>query len=467
MKEFMGKDFLLSNPTAVKLYEDYAKDMPIYDYHCHLSPKEIWENKQFASITEVWLGGDHYKWRQMRTMGIDEKYITGDASDYEKFLKWAETMPYLLGNPLYHWTHLELARFFGITKPLSPETADEIWEKTNAALATEEFRARGLIERSNVYAVCTTDDPADTLEYHQKIRQEGKMKTKVVPAMRPDKALQPENGAFGEYVTNLAATAQMEIDTYQDFKDALKKRIAFFNEMGCGACDHAFNYIPYEEGSESEAEAVFQKGRKGEALSVREQDLYKTNLMLFLAAEYKKYDWAMEIHVAALRNNNSRMFEKLGPDTGFDSINDYNYAPALSKLLDAMDKNGELPKTILFSLNPRDNYMIATMLGNFQGDGIPGKMQMGSAWWFLDHKYGMEEQMRTVMTDSMLSKFTGMVTDSRSFLSYPRHEYFRRILCNLIGELVENGEYPADMDTLGKIVQDICFHNAKNFIPVK
>lgn len=467
MKKFMGKDFILTNDTAVTLFEKYAKDQPIFDYHCHLSPKEIWENKKYDSITQVWLGGDHYKWRAIRSMGFAEELITGkQSSDYEKFMCWAKTVPYLIGNPLYHWTHLELQRFFGIEETLSEKTAPAIWEKANACLKEDGFSPRGLIERSNVYALCTTDDPADTLEYHAKIRDEGKMSTKILPALRPDKALQPEAAGFGEYIEKLAQTAGMEISSFAALKDALGKRIAFFHEMGCRASDHAFNYVPFATATDGELNAIFQKGVKGEALTTLEQDQYKTALMLFLGAEYAKRGWAMEIHVGALRNNNARMFKTLGPDTGFDAVNDYNYAPTLAKLLSAMDENRQLPKTILFTLNPKDNYMMTTLMGCFQDTDAASKIQFGSAWWFLDHKPGMEEQMETLMTTGVLSKFTGMVTDSRSFLSYPRHEYFRRIVCNLIGTLVENGEYPYDEALLGEIVEGISFKNAKEYFGI-
>ncbi len=466
MKKFMDKDFLLSTPTAQTLYHDYAAKMPIFDFHCHLSPKEIWDNVKFENITKVWLGGDHYKWRQMRTMGIEEKYITGDAPDYEKFLAWARTIPNLIGNPLYHWTHLELQRFFGIEEPLSEKTAPMIWEKANAMLAQDDFSARSLIEKSNVYAVCTTDDPADTLEYHKKIKEEGKMTTKVLPAFRPDKALGIELPGYGEYIAKLSETAGTTIDSYKKLKDVLAARIAFFDEMGCKASDHAVAYAPYAEATDAELEAIFAKGVKGEALSTLEEDQFKTDLLVFLAKEYKQRDWAMEIHIGALRNNNRRQFEKLGPDTGFDSVNDYNYAPSLGKLLSAMEYGGNLPKTILFTLNSKDNYVLATMMGCFQGEGYASKIQMGSGWWFFDQKTGMQDQMTCLANCGMLSKFVGMVTDSRSFLSYPRHEYFRRIMCNLIGDLVENGEYPADMEVLGQMVQDISFNNAKAYIPV-
>lgn len=467
MKKFMSKKFLLTNETAVILFEKFAKDLPIFDYHCHLNPQQIWENKKYDNLTQVWLGGDHYKWRAIRSMGFNEDSITGTVtSDYDKFLCWAKTVPHLIGNPLYHWTHLELQRFFGINEILNEQSAPMIWKEANARLQEDGFTPRALIENSNVYAVCTTDDPADSLEYHLKIQQEGKMKTKVLPAMRPDKALQPETAGFGTYVEALAAAAGMKINSFSSFKEALGKRIEFFHSVGCRACDHAFNYIPFADFTDSEVNAIFKKGLVGAELSAIEQNKYKTALMLYLSEQYAKNDWVMEIHIGALRNNNSRMLEKLGPDTGFDSVNDYNYAPALAKLLSAMDKNNQLPKTILFTLNPKDNYMLSTMLGCFQSDSVASKIQFGSAWWFQDHKYGMEEHLKTLASTGVLSKFIGMVTDSRSFLSYPRHEYFRRIVCNYIGTLVEDGEYPYDEAILKEIIEGISFNNAKNYFNI-
>lgn len=474
MKKFMDEDFLLQTETAKKLYHDYAKEMPIFDYHCHLSPKEIWENRKFKTITEVWLGGDHYKWRAMRTMGIDEKYITGNASDYEKFYMWASIMPYLIGNPLYHWTHLELQRFFGIYEPLSKDNAKSVYDRCNEMLSRDDFSARALIERSNVYAVCTTDDPADSLEYHRAIKEEGRMKTLIVPAMRPDKALKAEDAGFAAYIETLSQAAGTEILSISQLKKALSKRFDFFNECGCGASDHALEYAPYERAGEEELNLIFKKALAGETLTANEQDKYRTEMLIFLAGEYKRLGWAMELHIGALRNNNERMFNTLGPDTGFDAVNDYNYAPSLGKLLSAMDNENGLPKTILFTLNPKDHYVLTTLMGCFEEkysgeapESSISKVQEGSAWWFLDNKAGMETQMEALMMTGCISKFCGMVTDSRSFLSYPRHEYFRRILCNMLGNLVENGEYPADFETLSKIVKDISFFNAKAFIPVK
>lgn len=467
MKQFMDENFLLSNKTSEKLYHEYAAKEPIFDFHCHLSPQEIWEDKKFRNISEVWLSGDHYKWRQMRSMGIDEKYITGDSTDKEKFLAYAKIMPYLIGNPLFHWTHLEMKRYFGISELLNEANAEKLWDEMNEKLNTDDFSVRNLIQKSNVYALCTTDDPADSLEYHIKIKEEGKMETKILPAMRPDKALNVEKEEFSDYIKSLADAAGLEISSYRDLKNALEKRMDFFDEIGCKACDHALEYAPFAPVDEEQAEQIFKKALKGEAISIHEGDQYRTSLMIFLAEQYKKRDWAMELHIGALRNNNKKMFKKLGPDTGYDSVNDYNYAPALAKLLSAMEEKDGLPKTILFTLNPKDHYVLTTMMGCFQGTEAASKIQSGSAWWFLDHKPGMEEQMEILSTTGLLSKFVGMVTDSRSFLSYPRHEYFRRILCNMIGTMVENGEYPDDDMVLGKIVKDICFYNAKAYINIR
>ena len=401
---FITNDFMLKNKTAVELYE-YVKDLPIIDYHCHISPKMIAENYKFKNAYELFLGGDHYKWRQMRTNGIDEKFITGDADDYDKWLAFAKTMPMLLGNPLYHWTHLELKRYFDIDETLNESTAKEIWDKVNACLQKDEYRVQGLIKMSNVETICTTDAPYDTLEYHRQLKD---FSTKVVPAFRPD--LSKINSDFPE-------------------------RLDFFHENGCRLSDHAVD-------------------------SMDDETIEK---LVYLGEEYAKRGWVWQLHIGALRNNNTRMFEKLGPDTGFDSVNDFQIAEGLSKILDSLDKKDMLPKTILYTLNPKDNYVLGTMLGNFQGGGVPGKIQFGSGWWFNDQRDGMESQMRALSNLGMLSRFVGMLTDSRSFVSYTRHEYFRRILCNLIGKWVEDGEYPPDMDTLKKIVQGVCYYNAKNY----
>lgn len=463
MNKFMTEDFLLQNETAKTLYHGYAEGMPIIDYHCHLSPKEIAENKKFKNITEVWLGGDHYKWRAIRSNGIDEKYITGDADDKEKFMKWAETMPYLLGNPLYHWTHLELKRYFGIDKVLSPETAEEIWERCNNLLLKDEFSARGFILRSNVKVICTTDDPIDTLEYHKKIEEDKSFPVKVLPAFRPDKALNINLEGFKSYVDNLGESAGVDITSVSDLKEALVLRMAYFHDNGCRVSDHGLEYAVFEDASEEDVDKIFRKAINEEPVSQTEADQYKTLMLIFLGREYAKRDWTMQLHLSAIRNNNSRMFKVLGPDTGYDAIDDGHQAKSLSRLLNALESTEELPKTILYSLNPGHNEILATIMGCFQGNGVPGKIQLGSGWWFNDQKDGMEKQMIALANLGLLRRFVGMLTDSRSFLSYTRHEYFRRILCNLVGHWAENGEVPADMDLLGNMVREISYFNAKNY----
>lgn len=465
MKKFMDKDFLLSTETAKKLYAA-CENTPIFDWHCHLQPKEIYENKEPSDIAELWLGGDHYKWRGMRSCGISEEYITGEKSHYEKFKAWASAMPNLIGNPLYHWTHLELQRYFDIYEPLSPATCDDIWERANAKIKAGGFTPRELIEKSNVAFVCTTDDAADTLEYHKLLAEDKSFKCKVLPAFRPDKALGIELPGYNDWVAALENVIGRSVTSFTELKKALLERIEFFAEMGCRASDHAFTYVPYNRAGEEELNAIFARQLKGEALSKDEIDKYKTELMLFLAGEYNRLGWGMEIHIGAMRNNNGVMFKKLGPDTGYDSVADYEIAVSLSRLLDAMLCGAGLPKTVLFTLNPKDNYVLGTMLGNFQSDEAESKIQFGSAWWFNDNYDGMRTQMQTLMNLGVISKFVGMITDSRSFLSYPRHEYFRRILCELLGDLVEEGKYPADIDSLSKVVQDISFNNAVKYFGV-
>ena len=465
MKKFMDKDFLLSTETAKKLYAA-CENTPIFDWHCHLQPKEIYENKEPSDIAELWLGGDHYKWRGMRSCGISEEYITGDKSHYEKFKAWAGAMPNLIGNPLYHWTHLELQRYFDIYEPLSPATCDDIWERANAKIKAGGFTPRELIEKSNVAFVCTTDDAADTLEYHKLLAEDKSFKCKVLPAFRPDKALGIELPGYNDWVAALENIIGRSVTSFTELKKALLERIEFFAEMGCRASDHAFTYVPYNRAGEEELNAIFARQLKGEALSKDEIDKYKTELMLFLAGEYNRLGWGMEIHIGAMRNNNGVMFKKLGPDTGYDSVADYEIAVSLSRLLDAMLCGAGLPKTVLFTLNPKDNYVLGTMLGNFQSDEAESKIQFGSAWWFNDNYDGMRTQVQTLMNLGVISKFVGMITDSRSFLSYPRHEYFRRILCELLGDLVEEGKYPADIDFLSKVVQDISFNNAVKYFGV-
>ena len=465
MKKFMDKDFLLSTETAKKLYAA-CENTPIFDWHCHLQPKEIYENKEPSDITYLWLSGDHYKWRGMRSCGISEEYITGDKSPYEKFKAWASAMPNLIGNPLYHWTHLELQRYFDIYEPLSPATCDEIWEKANAKIKAGGFTPRELIEKSNVAYVCTTDDAADTLEYHKLLAEDKSFKCKVLPAFRPDKALGIELPGYNEWVVALENALGRKVTSFTELKAGLLERIEFFKEMGCRASDHAFTYVPYNRASEEELNVIYAKRLGGAELTTEEVDKYKTELMLFLAGEYNRLGWGMEIHIGAMRNNNGVMFKKLGPDTGYDSVADYEIAVNLSRLLDAMLCGAGLPKTVLFTLNPKDNYVLGTMLGNFQSDEAESKIQFGSAWWFNDNYDGMRTQMQTLMNLGVISKFVGMITDSRSFLSYPRHEYFRRILCELLGDLVEEGKYPDDIEFLSKVVQDISFNNAVKYFGV-
>ena len=461
---FIDENFLLKTETAKKLFFDYAQGEPIFDFHCHLNPKEIYENKSYKSITEVWLGGDHYKWRAMRSLGVPEEYITGkDTTDFEKFEKWAETIQYAIGNPLYHWTHLELQRFFGIYKPLTKASAKEIFDECNAKLATDDFKCRRLVERSNVKIVNTTDDPADSLEYHKLIKADPTMKFNVFPAFRPDKALNLTADTFPQYIVDLGKTENTEIKTFADLKAVLEKRINFFDEMGCTASDHAFTYVPCVRASEAELDAILAKAAKGEKVSKEEEDKYRTELMVFLGGEYSKRSWAMEIHMNIKRDNNSFMFKKMGPDTGFDCISDWSSAEGLTNLLDALNADGTLPKTILFAGNPADNQVIGTILGCFQSSEAPSKIQFGTAWWFNDNKDGMEAQIKALGNLGVLGKFIGMLTDSRSFLSYPRHEYFRRILCNIFGQWIEDGWYDNDIEFVGQMVKDICYGNAFNY----
>jgi glucuronate isomerase len=463
MKKFMDENFLLSNDTAIHLYNNFAKDMPIIDYHCHLNPQEIFENKQFKNITEAWLYGDHYKWRVMRAYGIEEKYITGDADDYEKFIAWAKVLPMTIGNPLYHWTHLELQRFFGVYEILNEKTAPAIWEKVNKLLANEEFRALGLIEKSKVEVICTTDDPIDSLEYHIKLRESKDFNVKVLPTFRPDKAVNIEKSDFVQWIEKLGQVSDKKICNYSEFLEVLENRARFFNSVGCKVSDHGLDYMPYRESSMEEASKIFDKALNGEPISLDDVEKYKTFTLKFFGTTYSKLGWVMQLHTNVVRNSNTRMFKTIGPDTGFDSINDYEVSNQLSRFLNSLDVDNSLPKTILYTLNPKDNYVLATTMGCFQGEGVKGKIQLGSAWWFLDNKDGMIEQMKTLANVGLLSCFVGMLTDSRSFLSYTRHEYFRRILCNLLGEWVEDGEVPEDMEHLGAIVKDICYFNSKEY----
>lgn len=461
--KFMDENFLLTTKTAQKLYYNYAANQPIYDYHCHLSPKEIYEDKEYKNITEIWLYGDHYKWRFMRSMGVSEDLCTGDASDYEKFLAYAKCIQYAIGNPLYHWTHLELKRFFGIEECLSEKTAPKIWEEVNKKIAGGDFTARKLITRSNVILIATTDDPADTLEYHKKLKEDKWFMTKVVPTFRPDNAVNIEKTDYCQYIEKLSKAYGHQIASFDDLKKALSAMMDKFGELGCKISDHAVVYMPYVYTDDNEADKVFKNALSGRITDEKSAEIFKTRLLLFLGEQYAIRGWVMQLHIAALRNNNTKMFYKLGPDTGFDSIADEKIAEKLSKFMDALDQKDLLPKTILYTLNPKDNYVLATMLGNFQGGGIKGKIQFGSGWWFNDQIDGMKAQMKALANLGALSAFVGMLTDSRSFLSYPRHEYFRRILCSVLGEWVENGEYPEDYEALSKIVKDICFLNAVEY----
>ena len=463
MKPFMDENFLLNTPTAQALYHNHAAKMPILDYHCHVSPKEIFEDKHFENITEVWLGGDHYKWRLMRSNGVDEYYITGDAPAFEKFRKFAETLPKAIDNPMYHWCHLELKQYFGYNCVLNGETAEEVWQLANSKLAQPDMGVRGLIEKSNVAFIGTTDDPLDSLEWHAKIAADGSFKTVVGPSFRPDKALNLDKPGWKEYVGKLAEVSGVEISGIDSLEEALKKRLDHFAAHGCRASDHGLDYMAFRSASREELDAIVKKGLAGEETSVEEAEKLRTALLIFCAGEYVRLDMAMQIHYNCLRNPNSAMFAKLGPDCGFDCIGPNNGAAALAKLLDSLYAAGKLPRTILYSLDAADNAFLDTLIGAFQGTEMAGKMQHGSAWWFNDNKQGMRDQLISLANLSLLGNFVGMLTDSRSFLSYTRHEYFRRILCNLVGEWVENGEYPADMTVLGGMVEDICCNNAKRY----
>lgn len=463
MKKFMCEDFLLNNETAKTLYHNHAKNMPIFDYHCHLIPSEIAEDKKYNNITEIWLYGDHYKWRAMRSFGVDEYYITGEASDFEKFKAFAKVMPYLIGNPIYHWSHLELKTYFNVEETLSEKNAEDIWNRCNDVIKNNNFSAKSIIMQSNVKYIATTDDPIDNLEYHQKIANDDNFTCEVRATLRPDKAIKIGNEGFAEYIKLLGETENTTINNYKELIIVLEKRVQFFVDNGCTITDHALDRVYFRETNEKEVDEILTKALNNEALTQEEIEKYMTLTMVRLGKIYNKHNMVMQLHIGALRNNNTRMFRRLGPDTGFDSIDDGEVAIPLSRLLDTLDENDELPKTILYCLNPRDNEVLGTMLGNFQKGGIAGKIQFGSGWWFNDQKDGMERQMMALSQLGLISQFVGMLTDSRSFLSYTRHEYFRRILCNYIGSLVENGEYPADMDILGEIIENICYNNAVKY----
>lgn len=458
----MGKDFLLDTDTAKDLFFHCCADMPICDYHCHLSPKEIYENETPSDISQLWLAGDHYKWRAMRSCGVAEEYCTGNKSGREKFEKFAYALQYAIGNPLYHWAHLELQRYFGIDSPLSAKTADEIYDRANAKIKDGDFRPQSLIKNSNVKIVCTTDDPADSLEYHALLAQ-ADFGCRVLPGFRPDKALSVEAPGFADYIQTLAKAADMKICSYKDVISALLKRADHFNNCGCRVSDHAFDHMPYAPASEQEIESVFQKAMNGGTVTEQERDMYKTAVMTALGEKYYELGWAMEIHLGAMRNNNTAKFKLLGADTGFDSVGDDQTAYTLSRFLDSLEVKGKLPKTVLFNLNNKDNIVLATMLGNFQSSETESKIQFGPAWWFLDTMDGMTDQLKTLANLGILGKFIGMETDSRSFTSYARHEYFRRILCRLIGRWVEDGWYANDSEMLKEIVCGISYNNAVQY----
>ncbi|MEE0955546.1 MAG: glucuronate isomerase [Eubacterium sp.] len=464
-KNFMDQDFLLETETAKKLYHETAEKQPIIDYHCHLDPREIYEDKPYTNLTEIWLYGDHYKWRLMRSAGIPEKYITGDADDKEKFLKWAEALEGAIGNPLYHWSHLELQRYFGIQDHLTRKNAEEIWEKSKEILKKGEISPRNLIRKSNVKALCTTDDPKDTLEWHKKIRElpEGTFGTKVLPAWRPDRVLGITAEDFSEYIRELGASDESEITTFGDLKKALADRVSYFAANGCCVSDHGLAKIVFHPVSEEEADRIFQKGLRKEKLTDEEIYAYQTEVLLFLGHEYAQNGWVMQLHLGVQRNLNHRLYKSFGPDAGCDAVGDQISYVELGKYLGALDEDGALPKTILYSLNAGDNEALGTLIGCFQDDSARGKIQHGAAWWFNDTKRGMEEQLISLANLGLLRNAVGMLTDSRSFLSYARHEYFRRILCNLIGKWVENGEYPDDEKLLTDIVTGICYKNAEAY----
>ncbi len=456
----MDKDFLLSTETAKTLYHDYASEMPIIDYHCHVSPKEIFEDKRFDNISQVWLSGDHYKWRIMRSNGVDEFYITGKASDREKFQKFAEALPKTIGNPMYHWCHLELKNYFGYNGILNGETAEEVWQLTEKKLHEDGMGVRGLIEKSNVAFIGTTDDPIDSLEWHEKIAADKTFKTIVAPSFRPDRAFNIDKAGWKEYIEQLSSVSGIEIFNYNSLETALSKRIDYFDVHGCKASDHGLDHMIFAPADIEELDRIIKKGLSDEKVSAKEASMLKTALLMFCAKEYVNHKWVMQIHYNCLRNPNSKMFRELGPDTGFDCIGPENGSEALASLLDVLNSNDSLPRTVLYSLDAGDNAFLDTLIGSFQDTEVPGKLQHGSAWWFNDNKTGIREQLTSLANLSILGNFIGMLTDSRSFLSYTRHEYFRRILCGLFGEWVENGEYPCDIPLLGNMIKDICYKNA-------
>ena len=459
---FIKDNFLLENKYAEELYHNYSKNQPIIDYHNHLPPQQIAEDKTFENITNVWINGDHYKWRAMRTLGIDEKFITGNGSDKDKFLNWAKTVPYTMRNPLYHWTHLELARYFDINELLNEKSAEKIWEQTQGKLTSGNYSCRQLLQKVNAELVCTTEDPIDNLQYHQQLAKSD-FNVKVSTAFRPDKAILINGEGYNSYIDSLANAAGVSINSYEDLLSALRKRIEFFNANGCKLCDHGLDQIYFEDYTESEVKSIFAKKREGKAISNDDALKFQSAVLVFLCETYHEFGWVQQFHLGALRNNNARMHRILGPDTGWDSIGDYPQAQKLSAFLNALDSKDKLTKTIIYNLNPADNEVMATMIGNFNDGSVKGKVQFGSGWWFLDQKDGMTKQLNALSNMGLISCFVGMLTDSRSFLSFPRHEYFRRILCNLLGDEIKRGELPNDMEWIGKMVSDISYFNAKEY----
>ena len=460
--QFIHDNFLLENKFAEELYHNYSKNQPIIDYHNHLSPSLIAENHIFENLTDVWIKGDHYKWRAMRTLGINENFITGNASDKDKFLQWGKTVPYTLRNPLYHWTHLELARYFDIDELLNEKTAEKIYDEASAKINSAEYSTQNLLKKVNAELVCTTEDPTDNLECHKKLASSD-FGIKVSTAFRPDKVILIENESYNDYLNTLANVAETEINTYQDLQDVLTKRLQFFHHNGCRLSDHGLDQIYFEDFTENEIGEIFKKRRSGQPVSKEEALKFQSAVLIFLAESYHKLGWVQQFHLGALRNNNTRMHRILGPDTGWDSIGDFSQAEKLSKFLNRLDANDKLTKTIIYNLNPADNEVFATMIGNFNDGSVKGKVQFGSGWWFLDQKDGMTKQLNALSNMGLLSCFIGMLTDSRSFLSFPRHEYFRRLLCNILGDEMQRGEIPQDMDLVGKMVSDISYFNAKEY----
>lgn len=463
MKQFLDENFLLNNKTAQHLYHDHAKSMPIIDYHCHLAPQQIAANHQFQNLTQVWLAGDHYKWRAMRTNGVDESYCTGNKTDREKFAQWAATVPYTLRNPLYHWTHLELQRYFGIQDILNAGNADRIYDTCTNLLQTPAYSVQNLLRKMNVALVCTTDDPLDSLEHHIQLKQSG-FEIPILPAFRPDMAMNVSNaGNFNTYVKKLEEVTGIPISSFDDFLYALQNRHDFFASMGCKVSDHGLEEIYADDFTGSEIDAIFNKVHTGKQLNETEQRKFRSAMLIHFAEWDWEKGWVQQFHLGALRNNNSRMLQQLGPDTGWDSIGDFSQARAAAAFLNKLDSDNKLTKTIIYNLNPADNELMATMIGNYNDGSVAGKIQLGSAWWFLDQKDGMVKQINALSNMGLLSRFVGMLTDSRSFLSYPRHEYFRRILCNLFGEEIENGELPGDIEWVSNVVKDICYRNARSY----